>query len=110
MRRMSIRQDGQSTVEYALLVGIIVAAALAMQVYVKRGTMGKMRDAADQIGEQFEPLATEHEYTSSYTSTGRTEKATTEGKVVSTIGSTGEVRTKTGSEDVTEGLAGKKLF
>lgn len=110
MRRMSTRQDGQSTVEYALLVGIIVAAALAMQVYVKRGTMGKMRDAADQIGEQFEPLTTTHTYTNAYTSSGRTEHTTTDGKVVSTIGSAGEVRTKTGSEEVTEGLDGKKLF
>ena len=49
------QQRGQSTVEYAVVVAVIIAALLAMQIYMKRGTMGKLREATDQIGEQFDP-------------------------------------------------------
>lgn len=99
-------RQGQSTVEYALLVGIIVAAALAMQVYVKRGTMGKMRDAADQIGEQYDPYTTTHTYNTNYVS-ARGEKTATTGKMDTTL--TNEERTKSGTEDTTA-ITNQSLF
>lgn len=40
-------QKGQSTAEYAIVIGLVIAAAVAMQVYVKRSIQGKMKDAAD---------------------------------------------------------------
>ena len=40
-------KKGQSTAEYAIVIGLVIAAAVAMQVYVKRGIQGKMKDAAD---------------------------------------------------------------
>jgi hypothetical protein len=40
-------RKGQSTAEYAIVIGLVIAAAVAMQVYVKRSIQGKMRDAAD---------------------------------------------------------------
>ncbi|MDD5130711.1 MAG: hypothetical protein PHS66_06685 [Candidatus Omnitrophica bacterium] len=40
-------KKGQSTAEYAVVIGLVIAAAVAMQVYVKRGIQGKMKDAAD---------------------------------------------------------------
>ncbi len=42
---------GQNTAEYAILIGVIVAAAVAMQTYVKRGLQGRVRDAVDFPGE-----------------------------------------------------------
>ena len=49
------RKRGQSTLEYAILIIIIIGALLAIQVYVKRGVQGRLRSAADDIGDQFSP-------------------------------------------------------
>ena len=48
---------GQSTVEYAVCIAVVVAALLAMQIYMKRGVQGKLRSATDDVGEQFSPTA-----------------------------------------------------
>jgi Flp pilus assembly pilin Flp len=40
-------RKGQSTAEYAIVIGLVIAAAVAMQVYVKRGIQAKMKDASD---------------------------------------------------------------
>lgn len=50
-----LRKRGQSTLEYAVLIVVIIAALVAMQVYLKRGLQGRMRESADQIGDQFSP-------------------------------------------------------
>jgi len=41
------KKTGQSTAEYAIVIGLVLSAALAMQVYVKRGIQGKVKDASD---------------------------------------------------------------
>ncbi len=46
---------GQSTLEFAILIVIIIGALLAIQVYIKRGIQGRLRSAADDIGDQFSP-------------------------------------------------------
>ena len=38
-------KKAQSTAEYAILISVIVGAALAMQVYIKRSLQAKMHDA-----------------------------------------------------------------
>jgi len=40
---------GQNTAEYAVLIGLIVAAAIAMQTYVKRGLQARIKEAADHV-------------------------------------------------------------
>lgn len=61
MFRILRNKKGQSTAEYAVLIGLVIAAMLAMQTYVKRGVQGKMKSVSDdftsQIGaqRQFEP-------------------------------------------------------
>lgn len=52
---ITLNKKGQSTLEYALIIAVVVAALVAMQVYIKRGMQGKLRSAADDIGEQFSP-------------------------------------------------------
>lgn len=47
------RKKGQSTLEYAILVIIIIGALLSIQVYIKRGIQGRLKGAADDIGDQF---------------------------------------------------------
>ena len=46
---------GQSTIEYAILIIIIIGALLTIQVYLKRGVQGRGKSSADDIGEQFSP-------------------------------------------------------
>jgi uncharacterized protein (UPF0333 family) len=53
-----LKKRGQSTLEYAVLIVVIIAALIAMQVYLKRGMQGRMRESSDQIGEQFSPGST----------------------------------------------------
>lgn len=38
---------GQNTAEYAILIGVIVAAAIAMQIYIRRGMQARLKDAVD---------------------------------------------------------------
>lgn len=46
---------GQSTIEYAVLAAVLVGALLSMQIYMKRGVSGRLRQAADSIGAQYAP-------------------------------------------------------
>jgi uncharacterized protein (UPF0333 family) len=47
------RKRGQSTLEYAILIIIIIGALLSIQVYIKRGVQGRLKSAADDIGDQY---------------------------------------------------------
>jgi len=60
-RRLS-KKRAQSTLEYAVLIGVIVAGLIAMQVYLKRGFQGKLKEGADSMGEQFSPGYTTSKY------------------------------------------------
>jgi len=42
-------RKAQTTAEYAILIGLVVAALVAMQTYVKRGLQGRMKDATDTL-------------------------------------------------------------
>lgn len=52
---MLLNKRAQSTLEYAVIIAVVVAALIAMQAYVKRGLQGKYRQASDDIGEQYSP-------------------------------------------------------
>jgi gas vesicle protein len=41
------QKRGQNTAEYAILIGVIVAAAIAMQIYIRRGMQARLKDAVD---------------------------------------------------------------
>lgn len=47
MLRFFRDRRGQNTAEYAILIGLVVAAAIGMQTYVKRGLQAKAKDAGD---------------------------------------------------------------
>jgi len=57
------RKRAQTTLEYAILIGVIVAGLIAMQVYLKRGFQGKIKEGADTMGQQFSPGHTTSNYT-----------------------------------------------
>ncbi|MFH1360158.1 MAG: hypothetical protein ABIJ41_03875 [Candidatus Omnitrophota bacterium] len=48
-------KKGQSTVELAMLVIIVIGAFVAIQMYIKRGIQGRWKDAVDQFGSQYDP-------------------------------------------------------
>lgn len=62
-----LNKRGQSTLEYAVIIAVIVGALLAIQVYIKRGVQGRLKQASDDIGEQFSPGASTYNYTTTTT-------------------------------------------
>jgi hypothetical protein len=70
---MFLNRKAQSVLEYSVLIAIVIAALLAIQIYVKRGVQGRMRSASDDIGEQFDARKTSYTYTTSRTSTTKEE-------------------------------------
>lgn len=84
-------KKGQTIQEYLVVLGLVAAAMIAMQAYVKRGVQGSMRDLANKISsEQFEAQdttlsnsitrsgsSTETEHLGTYTNSA-TETATTD--------------------------------
>jgi type IV secretory pathway VirB4 component len=65
---------GQSTAEYAIMLGLVIAAVVAMQIYVQRTIKGKVFDASNylsvagnslfnQATTQYEPYYLNTDYT-----------------------------------------------
>jgi len=52
-------RHAQSTLEYALLISVVVGGLLTMQNYLKRSVQGRLQASADEIGEQYSPGLTE---------------------------------------------------
>ena len=72
-----MNKKAQSVLEYAVLICVVVAALAAMQVYIKRGMQGRMRQGAEQAGNgllyspgatngQFDMARSQEEYLSQY--------------------------------------------
>ena len=49
------KTKGQSTLEYAVLIIIVIGALLSIQIYIKRGVQGRLKSATDDIGDQYSP-------------------------------------------------------
>ncbi len=62
MRRL-MKRNGQNVIEYTVVISCIIAALIATQFYVKRALQGRLRSAADQIGQQYEPGQTTSNFT-----------------------------------------------
>lgn len=91
------RNRGQSTLEYGILITVVVGAFLAMAVFMKRGISGKIKDTSNEIGEQYSVGHT----TSSYTTTTDTTTAETLTNAgISTTSITKDERDTKGSETV----------
>lgn len=102
---------GQSTAEYAILIGVVIAAVVGMQVYVKRGLQGKVKDVTDNVGfglrdagytaltSQYEPYYAKSDFT---VSQGRTETTDVQAgyKVKRTVDRDETLRTGSSSQEV----------
>jgi len=59
---------GQSVFEMSLLLVLVVAALIAVQVYLKRSIQGRLRNSADAIGEQYDPARTASDFVMNHVS------------------------------------------
>ena len=105
---LELKRRGQSTAEYAIVIGLVIAAAVAMQIYVKRGIQGKIKAATDYTDSsaasvvggagQYEPYYQQSNLTSTRAAQSG-ENTAAGGAVTRTI--TNDTTTRTGSTDVT---------
>ena len=93
-----LNKRGQSTLEYGVIVAVIVAALLAMQFYLKRGVQGKLKQAADDTGEQYTPLNTTSNITT--TSTVNSTETVVGGSNPTTTTASDQTQTRTSNENV----------
>jgi hypothetical protein len=92
-----LRRRGQSTLEYAIIIAVVVGALLAMQHYVKRGVQGRYKSASDDMGEQFDPSA----YTADFNATYKSDvQVKVEDKKSQTAFMDDAIANKTGSESL----------
>ena len=50
-------------IEFATLIAVIVAAVIAMQIYMKRGVQGRLRSAVDSISDPYDAKNTNSDTT-----------------------------------------------
>lgn len=53
-----MRRRAQTTLEFMIILAVVVGALLCMQTYIKRGLQGKLRATVDELGEQYDPANT----------------------------------------------------
>lgn len=58
LNHSSLWSRGQGALEYTALLTIVIAALVAMRIYVKRGFAGMLEGAANSLGSQFDPRNT----------------------------------------------------
>jgi uncharacterized protein (UPF0333 family) len=51
---MLMRKKGQSTLEYALIIAVVVIALIAIVNYMGRSMQGRLKSSSDEIGNQFD--------------------------------------------------------
>lgn len=104
---LRIMKKGQSTAEYAIVIGLVIAAVVAMQVYVKRGLQAKVKDAVDykSAGDsvtgttsQYEPYYSSSAMTSTRTASEKAEVTTGGGATRTIVGE--DVSTRTGTQTI----------
>lgn len=103
MKKSINLKRAQSSLEYALVIVCVVAALLAMQIYIKRSVQGRMRQTADSIGEQYAPGNTTSDTTLTINSNSDTTATTTEldGTTTTTTESDfDETQSRSGTETV----------
>ena len=67
---------GQSVAEYAVLIGVVIAAIVGMQLYVKRSLQGKVKAVADRFADDRTGVPTPRQYEPYYTAAGGIESVT----------------------------------
>lgn len=107
-----LNKKGQNTAEYAILIALIIAAAIGMQTYVKRGLQGRVKDVVDHTGtsqevggatlsfsgDQYEPYYAESDT-----------KVKSEKTAEETVGKRGEITRSSVKEETKVDIGGKEI-
>jgi hypothetical protein len=102
-------RKGQGTLEYALIIAVVVAGLLLMQYYVKRGFAGRLKSASDEMCEQFDPTAYNSNFqTHQQSETRQSVTAATRVSRTEHIGD--QLNTKQGQENVAAWGADEDLY
>jgi len=114
-----LNRKAQSTLEYAVIVAVVVGALLAIQVYVKRGVQGRLRSSTDNIGDQYSAGHMTSKYITEET-TGFTQenvgkeyagkKGKTKSEVITPATTTRSATGNADAEKVTKKLSEEGLF
>jgi len=54
MLRLS-KNKGQSALEYATLIAVVILALVVIEAYMQKGVQGRLKESTDNIGKQFNP-------------------------------------------------------
>lgn len=107
-------RKAQSTLEYALIIGVVVAGLLLMQHYVRRGLAGRFRASSDDLGEQFDPAKFSSDYTTTQTSGVRqsvtADRNAMENRNTKTEHLIAQENVKSGEEGQTAWTVGESLY
>ncbi|GEM_PF-765338 len=59
---------GQAALEYSVLIAVVIAALVAMQIYMKHSYEGRLRSSIDEVGKQSDVMGLQIDITSNSTS------------------------------------------
>lgn len=62
MLRLFKNKKAQNTAEYAILIALVIAAAMAIQTYVKRGLQARIKDAVIRYADETSDIGTSAQY------------------------------------------------
>jgi len=57
-----LNKKAQSTAEYAIVIALVIGAVMAMQIYVRRGLQGRIKDTTDYLATQTPELGNQSQY------------------------------------------------
>jgi hypothetical protein len=88
------KRKGQSILEYAILLAVVIAVLLIMQAFVKRGYQGSLKSSSDKMGEQF---------SAGGTTIKEEQSMAGDQDIITEVGTTGEVMSQFGGQ-IPEGV------
>lgn len=107
-----LNKKGQNTAEYAILIALIIAAAVGMQTYVKRGLQGRVKDVVDHTGQAAEvggaSLSLSGDQYEPYYAESDT-KVKSERTAEETLGKRGEITRSNVKEETKVDVGGKEI-
>lgn len=107
-------KKAQSTAEYAIVIALVLGAAIAMQIYVRRGMQGGLKFVTDKLKSsdsgagQYEPYYLMSETETTRDDVKSSEETQSGGKIIRGVGekADGEKTTRT-SKQVMRGVGDK---
>ena len=62
VRKAAKSKRAQSALEYTVIIACVVVGLVAMTKYIRRSMQGRLRETADELGQQYDPEKVKGEY------------------------------------------------